>query len=227
MSTSAFEDHCWKDLIPNEILNIYKAYHRETYVGKNPALLVIDLYNLAYEGGAYPVHELVEDYPSSCGIHAWNALKPTQELIQEVREQGIAVIYSTRTQVKVNSTFRKMRNVKEDSFEIKEEVKPKEDDVIIFKERASCFFGTPLVSRLRKMGVDSLIVVGESTSGCVRASVVDAYSYGFHTVVVEECCFDRSELSHKINLFDLHHKYADVMNVNEVIKGLKEIKLKQ
>ncbi|KHF38627.1 hypothetical protein LQ50_20135 [Halalkalibacter okhensis] len=213
--------------MPNEILNIYKAYHRETYVGKNPALLVIDLYNLAYEGGAYPVHELVEDYPSSCGIHAWNALKPTQELIQEVREQGIAVIYSTRTQVKVNSTFRKMRNVKEDSFEIKEEVKPKEDDVIIFKERASCFFGTPLVSRLRKMGVDSLIVVGESTSGCVRASVVDAYSYGFHTVVVEECCFDRSELSHKINLFDLHHKYADVMNVNEVIKGLKEIKLKQ
>jgi nicotinamidase-related amidase len=64
-------------------------------------------------------------------------------------------------------------------------------------------------------------VCGESTSGCVRASVVDAYSYGFHTVVVEEGCFDRSLLSHKVNLFDLHHKYADVMHVDEVVRALR------
>jgi len=70
------------------------------------------------------------------------------------------------------------------------------------------------------MGIDSLIVCGESTSGCVRASVVDAYSYGFHAVVVEECCFDRSILSHKVCLFDLHHKYADVMHLDEVKKHL-------
>jgi isochorismate hydrolase len=76
------------------------------------------------------------------------------------------------------------------------------------------------VAHLRRLGVESLIVCGESTSGCVRASTVDAYSYAFHNVVVEECTYDRSLLSHKVNLFDLHHKYADVMHLDEVIAHL-------
>ena len=71
-------------------------------------------------------------------------------------------------------------------------------------------------SHLTQMGIDSLIVCGESTSGCVRASVVDAYSNGFHISVVEECVFDRSQMAHKMSLFDLHHKYADVMKLAEV-----------
>ena len=72
------------------------------------------------------------------------------------------------------------------------------------------------------------MVCGESTSGCVRASTVDGYSNGYHMTVVEECVFDRSELSHKVNLFDLHHKYADVMHTEEIVDhlystaGLKE-----
>jgi maleamate amidohydrolase len=94
------------------------------------------------------------------------------------------------------------------------------DRLVIYKERASGFFGTPLIAHLRRLGVESLIICGESTSGCVRASTVDAYSYGFHSVVVEQCTYDRSMLSHKVNLFDLHHKYADVMHVDEVIAQL-------
>jgi len=88
--------------------------------------------------------------------------------------------------------------------------------LIIYKERASAFFGTPLIAHLTWLQADTLLVCGESTSGCVRASVVDAYSFGIHPVVIEECCFDRSLISHKINLFDLHHKYADVMHLDEV-----------
>jgi maleamate amidohydrolase len=91
---------------------------------------------------------------------------------------------------------------------------------VIYKERASCFFGTPLVAHLQMMRINSLIICGESTSGCVRASTVDAYSNGFHNVLVEECTFDRSEISHKVNLFDLHHKYADVMHIEEVLAHL-------
>jgi nicotinamidase-related amidase len=91
---------------------------------------------------------------------------------------------------------------------------------VIYKECASAFFGTPLIAHLRRLGVESLIICGESTSGCVRASTVDAYSYGFHNVLVEECTYDRSMLSHKVNLFDLHHKSADVMHVGEVIAHL-------
>ena len=116
----------------------------------------------------------------------------------------------------VHATNRRSRETKKDDYEIYEAFKPEPGDLIIYKERASGFFGTPIVAHLTRMGIDSLIVCGESTSGCVRASVVDAYSYGFHVVVVEECCFDRSLLSHKVNLFDLHHKYADVMHLEEV-----------
>ena len=94
--------------------------------------------------------------------------------------------------------------------------------MVIFKERASGFFGTPLVAHLTQLGVDSLIVCGESTSGCVRASCVDGYSLGYHVSIVEECVFDRSILSHKVNLFDLHHKYSDVMKLDEVKEKIKQ-----
>ena len=80
-----------------------------------------------------------------------------------------------------------------------------------------------MIAHLRGLEVDTLIVCGETTSGCVRATVVDAYSFGFHTVVVEECCFDRSLLSHKVNLFDLHHKYADVLHLEEVRQHLQRV----
>jgi maleamate amidohydrolase len=68
-------------------------------------------------------------------------------------------------------------------------------------------------------------VCGESTSGCVRASVVDAYSNGFHVAIVEQCTYDRSALIHKVNLFDLHHKYADVMLLDEVVAHLDGMRL--
>jgi len=218
----AFEDHCWKDIVSPDILEVYRAYRRETYVGQRPALLAIDLYNLVYEGGARPVPELVREFPSSCGIHAWEAIKPIQELFALARSRELPIVYSTSETrkevdpVSVRATNRRGKELSPDAYQIREEFAPQPGDLIIYKERASVFFGTPLVPHLLKQGVDSLIVCGESTSGCVRASVVDAYSYGFHVVLVEECCFDRSPLSHKVNLFDLHHKYADVMHLDEV-----------
>lgn len=222
----SFEEHCWKDVVSEEILDIYKEYRRDTYVGRNPALLAIDLYNLVFEGGARPVAEVVKEFPSSCGVYAHNAIKPIQELFALARARKIPVIYTTsetRKEVKpvtVHATNRRIREIKKDAYEIYEAFKPEPGDLIIYKERASGFFGTPLVAHLTRMGIDSLIVCGESTSGCVRASVVDAYSYGFHAVVVEECVFDRSPLSHKVSLFDLHHKYADVMHLDEAKKHL-------
>lgn len=219
-----FEDHCWKDVVDEEILEIYTAYHRKIYVGKNPAVLAIDLYNKAYQGGNRPVREVNRQYSGSCGENAWKAIEPTQQLFAAARKAGVPVIYTTRhvDTRGVQSTNRNMGrdNVADDIFDIKAELAPEPGELVIYKERASGFFGTPLVAHLRMMGVDSLIICGESTSGCVRASTVDAYSYGFHNVLVEECTYDRSMLSHKVNLFDLHHKYADVMHVDEVIAHL-------
>lgn len=223
----SFEDHCWQDVVSEEILEIYREYRRDTYVGRNPALLAIDLYNLVFEGGARPVAEIVKEFPSSCGIYAWNAVKSLRELFALARSKKIPVIYTTsetRKEAKpaaAPTTNRRIREFKKDAYKIYQAFIPESGDLIIYKERASGFFGTPIIAHLTRMGIDSLIVCGESTSGCVRASVVDAYSYGFHTVVVEECCFDRSLLSHKISLFDLHHKYADVMHLDEVKKHLQ------
>ena len=218
----AFEDHCWKDIVTEEILEVYKPYQRETYLGQRPALLAVDLYNLVFEGGPRPPHELVKEHKSSCGIYAHEAIGPIRELLRCARSKRVPVIYTTtetRGEVKpagVHATNRQAAKLPTNAYEIRDEFRPEPDDLVIYKERASAFFGTALVAHLHRLGADSLVVCGESTSGCVRASVVDAYSYGFHTAVVEECCFDRSLLSHKINLFDLHHKYADVMRLDEV-----------
>jgi maleamate amidohydrolase len=222
--SSDFEDHCWKDLVDEEILELYQSYHRETFIGPNPALLVIDLYNRAYAGGPGPVAEANRKSPGACGDNAWNAIAPTVQVIAAARRAGIPVAYCTGSVRKgrVQSTFRSTseRQSATDDFEIKQEFAPQSGDIVIRKERASAFYGTPLSAQLRMLGVQSLIAFGESTSGCVRASVVDGYSDGFKMTVVEECTFDRSWLSHKVNLFDLHHKYADVMHVEQVLTHL-------
>jgi len=228
MTITNFEDHCWKDVVTPEILETYTPYHRETYIGQRPALLAIDLYNLVYEGGPKQPHELVKEHRSSCGIYAYDAIKPTQDLFALARFLKIPIFYTTSETRKeanpdaVNATARQRVKVDPKAFEIREEFKPEPVDVVIFKERASGFFGTPLVAHLTQKGIDSLIVCGESTSGCVRASCVDAYSLGYHVSIVEECVFDRSLLSHKVNLFDLHHKYCDVMKLEEVKENLKQ-----
>ena len=222
-----FEDHCWKDVVSPDVLDIYSHYARDTFIGPAPALLAIDLYELAYQGGAKPVAELQKTYASSCGEHAHAAIEPTQRLFAAARAANLPIFYTTQdTQpdhAPTRVTATKRRNVPRDPalYAIKSEFKPEPGDVVVPKQRASGFYGTPLLAHLTQLGVGTLIVCGESTSGCVRASSVDAYSNGFHVVLVEECCFDRSPLSHKVNLFDLHHKYADVMHVDEVVSHLK------
>ena len=146
--------------------------------------------------------------------------------IAAAREAGLPVFY-TSAEIgpgKVHATNRQTGLADgDDAYEIFEAFAPQDGDTVMVKERASGFYGTPLVAHLTKLGIDSLIVCGESTSGCVRASTVDGYSNGYHMTVVEECVFDRSELSHKVNLFDLHHKYADVMGIDEVAAHLEAL----
>lgn len=221
-----FEDHCWRDVVPEDVIELYAHYVRDTFVGPRPALLAIDLYRMAYRGGAEPVSVVSKQYPSSCGINAWRAIEPTKRLFAACRAAGMPIFYSssdTRAWSKpgaVRATNRRMREIMADDFDIWPDFEPQKGDTIITKQRASAFYGTPLLAHLTQLGVQSVIVIGESTSGCVRATAVDAYSSGYHVTLVEECCYDRSELSHKVNLFDLHHKYADVMKVDEVVDHL-------
>jgi len=228
-----FEDHCWKDVIPSDVLELYRAYARQVFVGPSPALVAIDLYESVYQGGNRPVSEVSKTYHGSCGENAWKAIEPTKRLFAAARAAGIPIFYTTQDtrpdSLPSRVTATKRQKVPQDPslYAIKSEFKPQPGDVVITKQRASGFYGTPLMAHLTQLGIRTLIVCGESTSGCVRASSVDAYSNGFHVVLVEECCFDRSLLSHKVNLFDLHHKYTDVMHIDEVISHLDGLAVKK
>jgi len=108
--------------------------------------------------------------------------------------------------------------------QIPDMIGPRPGELVIQKTKPSGFFGTPLASYLIGLGVDTVLVTGTTTSGCVRATVIDAFSHNFRTLVVEEAVFDRGELSHKINLFDMHSKYADVISMEEAKRYLRSAK---
>ena len=96
-------------------------------------------------------------------------------------------------------------------------IAPQPRELVIRKHKPSAFFGTPLASFLVQLGVDSLLLAGTTTSGCVRATAVDAFSQNYRVAVVEEGCFDRGQASHALSLFDLHAKYADVVSLAETL----------
>jgi maleamate amidohydrolase len=225
---SSFEDRCWKDVIPSDVLELYAHYERPLGIGPAPALLAIDLYEFVYQGGSGPIGEVSKIYPSSCAEYAWAAIEPTKRLFAAVRRAHIPVFYSTGDERSdgrpkgMTVTKRPGGSFDAEKYAIRPEFKPQSCDVVIRKQRASAFFGTPLVAHLTQLGIRTLIVCGESTSGCVRATVADAYSYGFQVVLIEECCFDRNLVSHKVSLFDMHHKYADVLTLDEVLAHLEK-----
>jgi nicotinamidase-related amidase len=236
-AVSEFENHCWKDLFSAEDLKLYSHYARETFVGPAPALLLIDFYNECFRGGPFSPYELADRYPSTCGIFAHRIIEPTQRLIAAARAADIPIFYCTGEDranskpksktAKIGVTNRKRGAPQPDDYEIHPSLAPRPEDVVIRKQRASAFHGTPLLFQLNALGIKSLVVGGGSASGCLRAGVVDAQAYGFHVSLVEECVFDRAEIPLKANLFDLGHKYADVMHLDEVLAHLRTMSLAQ
>ncbi|MBV9378802.1 MAG: isochorismatase family protein, partial [Alphaproteobacteria bacterium] len=110
-----------------------------------------------------------------------------------------------------------------DGNEIIAVIAPGPKDIVIKKQKPSGFFGTNLASYLTLLGCDSVIVVGTTTSGCVRATVVDAFSLNYRVILAEEGCFDRSEASHAVSLCDMHAKYADVVPTSEVLSYFEQL----
>ncbi len=103
------------------------------------------------------------------------------------------------------------------------EIKPLPSEILIQKLKPSPFHGTPLLGYLIDLGIDTLLICGTTTSGCVRAAVIDAFSYNYKISVVEECTFDRFESSHAINLFDMNAKYADIIAASEANTYLADV----
>ena len=187
-------------------------------ITEKSALVVVDLYNLVYEGGDRPVSELIDQFPAACGEHAYRAIEPTNKLIALFRDRRLPVFFSTkdfgRSQRSGNATHRPRNVHKPADYEICPAIDFQPTDVLIKKLRASVFFETSLREHLQRLDVGDLFVAGESTSGCVRASVVDAFSLGYRVCVVEDCVFDQNMVSHAINLYDIQHKYGHVSRLS-------------
>lgn len=187
--------------------------------GKKPCILVIDM---TY-GFVDPKNSLAH---GTMGLEAVKHLVP---LLERARSHGVPIIYTTG----LNSISNTMpigisRKVvvpypgPRDN-EIVEEIKPHASDIVVPKGKASVFFGTTILTYLNRNGVDTLIVTGATTSGCVRATVVEAASYDYYVVVPEECVADRAEVPHIVNLFDMEMKYADVVKTGEVLSYLDSL----
>jgi maleamate amidohydrolase len=204
--------------------------------GMRPALLVIDV-NRAFCGErSEPILEAIKRWRTSCGEAAWLALDYIKRLIEMARSKGLPVIYTTgerRADGWDAGSWRwKSSRGDEaggvaadgvDGNEIVAMIVPGPRDIVVRKQKPSGFFGTNLAAYLTLLRADSVIVVGTTTSGCVRATVVDAFSLNYRVVLAEEGCFDRSEASHAVSLCDMHAKYADVVPTAEVLSYLDQL----
>ncbi len=202
--------------------------------GKRPVLLLIDLYRAVFGDKPEPLMESVKTWPSSCGLAGWNALPHIQRLLGTARDVGIPIVHITGLDGAgiVPWSFRRRETQEKDMstevlerrrrwYDIVDELKPHTDEAILRKSSPSAFWGTPLMGHLNFLNIDTIITCGESTSGCVRASVVDGCTYRFRMIVVEECVFDRHEAPHAINLFDMNQKYSDVLPLAEVLQYME------
>lgn len=185
--------------------------------GKTPALIVIDLLK------GYTM----EDAPLFApGVV--EAVKHVPELIDAARAKSIPVIhtnvrYTPPTFADSGIWTKKapvLKALVEGNVyaEFDDAVPPAEGEVVVTKQYASAFFGTSLQSMLTSLGVDTLIMTGCTTSGCIRATAIDSLQHGFRTIVVRDCVGDRHDDPHEANLFDIHAKYGDVVMKKDVLE---------
>jgi maleamate amidohydrolase len=227
------ETRVWDAILTAQDKAVYEAagFGMISELGQRPAILVIDVTYEFVGDKPEPILESIKKFPRSCGALGWKSIENIRQLLAQGRVKNIPIIYSANEfrpeAASVGATKGRKKNEDPNSIsEIKkvvEEIALQAGDVVVYKQRASAFFGTPLISYLTRNSIDTLLVCGTTTSGCVRASVVDAFSYGFKLAVVEECTFDRGEISHAVNLFDMHQKYANVISLKQTLEYLEKI----
>jgi maleamate amidohydrolase len=222
----------WNQFLTERDKEVFAAsgYGARGGFGKRPALLVIDV-NYAFCGDRpEPILESIKRWRNSCGEESWPAVAQIKRLVESAHAKGLPVIYTTGVRREDNWdagswSWKNARNgerpqttgTNRDGNDIVDEIAPAPQDIVVLKQKPSGFFGTNMLSYLVLLGCDSVIVTGTTTSGCVRATVIDAFSNNFRVAIAEEGCFDRSQASHAINLCDMNAKYADVVKTDEVV----------
>jgi maleamate amidohydrolase len=199
--------------------NYKKAFDGHLPFGNRPALLIVD-FVMAYLDKTSPLYAAVED-----------ALASNERLLAAARVANLPVIFTNVEYVPGGADggmfYRKVPALK--LFEkgsplgaFPSSLQPLPEELVLTKKYASSFFGTHLASTLTAMGVDTLLITGLSTSGCVRATALDACQSGFAPFVIRDACGDRHSAPHEANLFDLQAKYAEVISEDDALKYIEQ-----
>ena len=213
----------WRGFVPDAELETYikGGFGNKIGLGRRPALLNIDT-----------THMFVDPAYSQCGAEDPALLAAIERITGTFRRLDLPIYYSRRDD-RTHPVRRGIWNLKlgtADDIQYSRDPRadewpdryaPRERDVIVYKNKPSSFFETPLESFLRYDDVDTLICIGISTSGCVRAGVTDAFSHNFRVIVPQEAVGDRCATAHQASLFDMDMKFADVEPLDRVIADLE------
>lgn len=222
---SSDESKPWQSVFSDEELRIYELNRRSNRAATDwtrSALLVVDVTN-AFLGRDVPTVEAAAEIRTACGRPGWEAVRHIRPLLDAYRAVGRPVIYTKGTSEShlggptIGASEEGAHNV------IVDDVAPQLGELVLEKARASAFFATPLTSYLVRNDISVLVVVGGTTSGCVRATAVDGASLGFTMVVGHEATFDRSQLSRAVTLQELDVKYATVLSSEEIAQQVGEL----
>ncbi len=199
----------------------FEGFHGRAGFGQKPALLIVDV-NVGFTDAESPLVCDLDD-----------VVVAIQRLLRETRKAGFPVVFTTvsygegdrRAAAAFIDKVPALLTLEAGSrwVEIDPRIAPRPDEPVLNKLFASAFFGTPLSSLLAAAGCDTLIVTGASTSGCVRATVVDALQHGYRPLIPREAVGDRNPAAHEANLYDMDAKYGDVVSLEEVLEHLEEL----
>jgi maleamate amidohydrolase len=195
------------------------GFHGRSGFGRRPALVVVDV-NVGFTDPASPLVCDLDEVIGAIGA-----------LLEEARTSGIPIVYTTVSYNESDKITAQAFLAKVPALltleagsrwvEIDPRIAPRPDEPVLNKLFASAFFGTSLASMLATAGCDSVIVTGASTSGCVRATVVDALQHGYRPIVPREAVGDRNPAAHEASLYDIDAKYGDVVSVADVVEELR------
>jgi maleamate amidohydrolase len=189
-------------------------------LGSRPAVLVVD-FSCGFT-----------DRECTLGSDMTDAVVATRRVLDAARAKGLPVVFTTigyEPSLKDGGLWlQKIPSLGDLQIggrwvEIDPRLGAREDETIVLKKGASAFFGTNLPSILISQGVDSVVLCGATTSGCIRATAIDLLQYGYPTIVPRDCVADRAQAPHEANLFDINAKYADVVSVDDALEYLESV----
>ncbi|MBB2946504.1 nicotinamidase-related amidase [Actinoplanes lutulentus] len=204
----------------DETLYARAGFGRTSGLGVRPALLVIDVQYRTVGHERVPITEAMNEFPTATGDRGWDAVDRIAQVLTAAREAAIPIFHphvAPKTKLTAGGYAAKtptLASTGAGAYDFVTGAAPRDDEPLIAKDHPSAFFATGLLTHLVQRGVDTVLLTGATTSGCVRASAVDAFSYGFRVGIVGDAVFDRLDVVHEVALFDLAAKYADVMTAD-------------